>query len=224
MVATAISTPALRRPATEAELARHFEAIYADAQGDASRVPWADLQPHPALVTWLNAVAPSLVRCGARAAVVGCGLGDDAREVMRRGYDVTAFDCSRTAIEWARRLDPDNARCYAHADLFNLPPKWRHRFDLVIEVNTIQSLPPSMHAATVKAISELLSPHGHMLVIARCGDEPVSDDDGPPWALTERELLSAAADAGLRPSQPPTVFTDDERPPVQRIRAVLRRG
>ena len=28
------------------------------------------------------------------------GLGDDAEELVRRGFDVTAFDISDTAIQW----------------------------------------------------------------------------------------------------------------------------
>ena len=100
--------------------AAFFEAIYGEAAGDTTRVPWAHGQPHPALVTWLNAVAPSLIRCGSRVAVVGCGLGDDAVELTHRGYDVTAFDVSPTAIEWARRRHPEIARDLHVADLFDI--------------------------------------------------------------------------------------------------------
>ncbi|MCI0365998.1 MAG: class I SAM-dependent methyltransferase [Phycisphaerales bacterium] len=201
----------------------YFESIYVDAQGDATRIPWADERPQPALVNWLNAVAPSLVRSGSRVVAVGCGLGEDARELMRRGYDVTAFDCSKTAVDWARKLDPMNARCYTQADLFHPPPRWRHRFDLVVEINTIQSLAPEQHASAIRAMTDLMSPHGHMLVIARCSDEPVTIDDGPPWALTRQELLEAAAQAALAPTDPVAVFEDDEDPPVQRMRALLAR-
>jgi SAM-dependent methyltransferase len=201
-----------------------FEAIYIDAQGDASRVPWADQRPCPALVNWLNAVAPSLIRSGARVVCVGCGLGDDARELMRRGYDVTAFDCSRTAVDWAKRIDPINARCYQQADLFNAPLKWKRRFDLVVEINTIQSLPPEMHHATFGAIAELMSPHGRMLVICRGADEPVHVEDGPPWALTRDELLDAASHAGLAPEGELASFVDDEDPPVLRMRGLFRRA
>jgi SAM-dependent methyltransferase len=201
-----------------------FESIYADAHGDASRVPWADQHPHPALITWMNAVAPSLLRCGSRVCVVGCGLGDDAREIMSRGYDVTAFDCSKTAIEWARSLDPANARCYVQSDLFNPTPRWKHRFDLVVEVNTIHSLSPDQHAAAIKAISELVSAHGHLLVICRAADELASSEDGPPWALTEHELVDAAAEAGMTPMEGVTVFDDDETPPVRRMRALFKRA
>lgn len=203
----------------------HFESIYADAQGDASRIPWADDRPQPALVNWLNAVAPSLVRCGARVCAVGCGLGEDARELMRRGYEVTAFDCSPSAIAWARKLDPANARCYAQADLFQPPQRWRHRFDLVVEINTIQALSPDLRLGAMSAIADLISPHGHLLVICRGSDEPRSIEDGPPWALTESELLEAAALASLRPVQPVSAFMDEEEDgsSVQRMRALFNR-
>lgn len=202
----------------------YFESIYAEAHGDASRIRWADQRPHPALVTWLNAVAPSLVRCGSRVCCVGCGLGDDARELMRRGYDVTAFDCSPTAVEWAQSLDHENARCYAQADLFQLPVRWRHRFDLVVEINTIQSLSPDLHLAATSAIADLVSPKGHLLVICRGTETQASSDDGPPWPLTQHQLIEAAAMANLRPVEPVTAFMDDEDPPVLRMRGLFKRG
>ena|SRR5438477_9233197 len=204
--------------------AEFFESIYVDAHGDPSRIAWADQRANPALVTWLNAVAPSLVRCGSRVAVIGCGLGDDARELMRRGYDVTAFDCSRTAVEWAKRNDPLNAQCYFQADLFNPPARWRHRFDLVVEINNIHALAPDMHSRALGAIANLLSPNGHLLVICRGGDEPVALEDGPPWALTESELLEAATGAGLVPTEAVCAFDDEETPPVRRMRALFRRA
>jgi SAM-dependent methyltransferase len=201
-----------------------FETIYAEARGDRSAIPWDDGRPSPALVNWLNAVAPSVVRCGARVAVVGCGLGDDARELMRRGYDVTAFDCSGTAVEWARRLDPANASSYVQANLFEPPVRWRHRFDLVIEIATIQALHPELRLGAVSAIADLLSPRGHLLVICRGAEEPVDVECGPPWALTVRELEEATALAGLAPDGPISSFEDDGTPPVMRIRAIFRRA
>jgi SAM-dependent methyltransferase len=200
-----------------------FETIYADARGDSSQIPWADVRPHPALVTWLNAVAPSLVRCGARVAVVGCGLGEDAREIMRRGYDVTAFDCSETAVQWAKRLDRSCADIFHVADIFDLPGRWTHRFDLVVEINTVQALPPDRRHETVDAISTLLSPRGMLLMICRASETPVPVDDGPPWAVTEHELGDAATAAGLEPAAPVSVFLDAKTPPVRRMRALFKR-
>lgn len=199
-----------------------FESVYAEAHGDAARVRWADERSNPALVNWLNAVAPSLVRCGARACVVGCGLGDDAQELIKRGYDVTAFDCAKTAVEWARQRDPENARNYVQADLFNMPARWRHRFDLVVEIYTVQSLPPEQHAAAMKALAEVLSPHGHLLLISRVADEGNRDDERR-WPLSEAELRDLAGGAGLNIVGDVAIFEDDEDPPVLRMRALLNK-
>ena len=166
-----------------------FDAMYREAHGDASQIPWCDGRANPALVAWLNHVAPQLVRCGSRVAVVGCGLGDDARAIAARGYDVTAFDCSETAIEWARHIDPENADMYQVADLFDFPPRWRHRFDLVVEIYTFQSLPPSMWAEAMGAMSELMGPHGHLLVIARGTHESIVGlKDDPALAAHARRV------------------------------------
>jgi len=204
----------------------YFESLYAEAAGDASRLRWADQRANPALVNWLNAVAPSLVRCGARACVVGCGLGDDAQELAKRGYEVTAFDCSPTAVEWARQRDPGNARNYVVADLFNLPAKWRHRFDLVVEIYTVQSLPPPQHERAMKALSEILSPHGHMLLIARAAEDGATTPPGdePPWPLSAEELRRLCGTAGLKIREPVSIFEDDDDPPVMRLRAVIHKG
>lgn len=202
-----------------------YESIYAEARGSIDCVPWEDGRAHPALVSWLNVIAPSLIRCGSRVAVVGCGLGDDARELLKRGYDVTAFDCSQTAIQWARQIDPDNAHCYQCADLFNPDPHWRHRFDLVVEVHTLQALTPASQPIGLHAIAELMTPHGHLLVITEAATEPVPLEAGPPWPLTERQLREAAQQAGLVAEGGITSFLDDGvDPPVHRIRAMFRRA
>jgi 2-polyprenyl-3-methyl-5-hydroxy-6-metoxy-1,4-benzoquinol methylase len=202
-----------------ATTADYFESVYAEAAGDAGRVPWASEQPSPALVNWLNAVAQTLIRCGARVAIVGCGLGADAREVIRRGYEVIAFDCSDTAIDWARSLDPAHGDSYVRADLFDLPAKWVHRFDLVIEINNIQSLTAGMRNDAVASLSKLVAPHGHLLVVTR-GAQPEDVQTAPP-PLTRDQLLEATTQAGLAPEGPVCCFTDDED--VPRIRAVFRR-
>jgi SAM-dependent methyltransferase len=202
-----------------------FETIYAAAAGDAAQIPWARGRPHPALVNWLNAVAPSIVRCGARVAVVGCGLGDDARELLRRGYDVTAFDVSPSAIAWARRIDPDCEASFHEADLFAPPPRWRHRFDLVVEVHTIQALTPERRDETMRAITDLAAPRGHVLIICRASDVPSALAGGPPWPLTGEELLATAGSAGLVLDGPLASFLDEESdPPIPRIRALFRRA
>src|SRR5262245_33678429 len=69
-----------------------FERLYREAKGDASHVPWADQAANAALAAW---TASPRALAGARtAAVVGCGLGDDAEHLASKGLDVLAFDVS----------------------------------------------------------------------------------------------------------------------------------
>jgi len=205
-----------------------FDSIYAEAGGDASRIPWARLGPSPSLVNWLNAVGPTLVRCGARIAVVGCGLGEDARELMRRGYDVTAFDCSAAAVAWARSLDPQHAVCYCEADLLSPPIRWRHRFDLVVEVRTVQSLPPSRRGEVLAALADLVAGHGHLLVIGRRATGPVDETDGPPWPIDPDELVAGLEAAGMVAEHPVQCWEDEpgagEDSGVARLRGLFRRA
>lgn len=202
-----------------------FEVMYSEAESahDTSKIPWEDGEPNPALVAWLDHAAPAVVRCGARVAVVGCGLGSDARELLQRGYEVTAFDVSATAVRWAKALDPDNAQCYFRADVLAPPPRWLHRFDLVVEVYTIQSLPPETRTTMMDAIARLVGMNGSLLVVCRAADEPVRPEGGPPWALTEPELLELAAGAGLQCDSLER-FVDHEAPSKQRMRGLFHRA
>lgn len=215
MMATSTQVPAVA--------AEHFEAIYAEAGGDASRIPWVRGRANRALVNWLNVVAPSLIRCGSRVAVVACALGDDARELIQRGYDVVAFDCAESAVAWAKRLDPMNAGAYYVADVFDLPSRWRHRFDLVVEVDTLETMSRARRQAAVKCLADLLGRRGHLLVIGRAASEPMDDGDGPPYAMTEQEILEDARAAGLAVSGGVSVFEDDDEPGMKRLRVVLTR-
>jgi SAM-dependent methyltransferase len=202
----------------------YFESVYQSASGEASLVPWCEGKPSAALVNWLNAMAPSIVRCGSRVAVVGCGLADDAREFLRRGYEVTAFDASQTAVRWAKRLDPSRSNCYVCADLFKPLPRWRHRFDLVAEVNNLAWLHPEQWSDALRSIGELLTPHGHLLLINPATTTRTPIEAGPPWPIEEKQLLEAAARAGLTPAGKVSAFEDDDDPSQLRMRAMFRRA
>lgn len=185
---------------------RDFEFVYVEAKGDRTRVPWnrggTAGAPDPALVDWLDREAPSLLRAGARVLVPGCGLGDDAREISRRGYETCAFDLSATAIAWAEELDPEHAVRYSTGDLFEPPERWRHRFDLVAECCCVQSMPPAWHGAALAALANLLGPQGVLVSIGRDGERPATETDGPPWPLEAGELAGHARAAGLREVAP----------------------
>ena len=51
---------------------------------------------------------------------------------------MTAFDLSPTAIEWCRKRFPQSSVKWVVANLLESPAEWRQRFDLVVEINTLQ--------------------------------------------------------------------------------------
>jgi 2-polyprenyl-3-methyl-5-hydroxy-6-metoxy-1,4-benzoquinol methylase len=157
-----------------------FEELYASVGADLDQVPWARLGPNPALVEWLRTRA-----AGGRALVIGCGVGDDAEELARRGYEVTAFDLSETAIGWCRRRFPESTVDYRVADLFT--ERWEPSFDLVVELYTIQSLPLESRRRVVSAIAAPVAPGGSLFVrcFARADGAPVG---GRPWPVSRAEL------------------------------------
>jgi len=179
-----------------------FEEIYARAGDDLASVPWARLAPHPLLVMWLDSPDSAGVRAsrpsavGGEALVVGCGLGDDAEELARRGYAVTAFDVSPTAIARCRERFPRSPVCYQDADVLNPPGQWRGRFGLVVEINTIQSLPRADRPAAIAAIAGTVARGGLLFVRCRAGGEDEPDGPERPWPVRRSELDGFTA-AGL---------------------------
>jgi SAM-dependent methyltransferase len=166
-----------------------FEKIYAQAGDDLSEIPWATLRPMPELVSWLDRQPPAAGRApaGQTALVVACGLGDDAEEVSRRGFGVTAFDLVPAAIAHCRVRFPDSAVDYQVADVLRLPAEWSQAFDLVVEVRTLQSLPAAERGTAAASIAGAVAPGGRVFVhgLARRDDEPAGRR---PWPLSPRDL------------------------------------
>ena len=195
-----------------------FEAVYAEADGDPSNVPWADLSANPNLVSRLD--AGRIRGEGLRALKVGCGLGHDAEELARRGFMTTAFDISKTALSWRRRRHPGSLVDYRAADLFDVPDGWRSGFDLIVESYTLQVLTPSLRPEAIRRIAEFTAPGGTLLVIAR-GRNQTDPPGQMPWPLVRVEL-TAFEDAGLKKLSFEDYF-DSEEPPVRRFRAAYLR-
>ena len=194
-----------------------FEELYSGAAAE-SAIPWADLEPNPHLISWLDQ-NPTHGN-GRRALKVGCGLGDDAEALADLGFDVVAFDISPTAIDWCRRRFPDSAVSYEVADALNPPREWTGAFDLVLESYTLQVLPPDLRDEAAARIAATVAPAGTLLGIARGRDE-----DGPkgemPWPLTPDELKGYFT--GRLELLTFEDYFDDEDPPVRRLRMVLKR-
>ncbi|WP_300679241.1 phospholipase D-like domain-containing protein [Nocardioides sp.] len=192
-----------------------FEPLYRAAAEGTATVPWADLAPNPLLTSWtgLADLPPGT------AVVVGCGYGDDAEWLAAQGWHVTAFDLSPTAIEACRARFPDSTVDYRVVDL--LDSESLGRFDLVVEIYTVQVLPPlsTERASAVSALRHLTG--RDLLVIARGRDE--ADDPGSmPWPLTPTEM-TMFGQGGVR-----TVTIEDlpdpVEPAVRRLRGHFRRS
>jgi SAM-dependent methyltransferase len=192
-----------------------FERLYAEAERGEAVVPWADLAPNPHVVEWLDRerAAPG------RALDVGCGLGDTAEDLARRGFAVVAFDVAPSAVAKARARFPQSCVDYRVADLLTLPRGFEGAFDLVVECYTLQVLQAEARARAIDALRRTLRPGGTLLVVARGRDE--GEPPGQmPWPLTRAEVEGIAAPdlalAGLED------FLDAEEPPVRRLRAWFR--
>lgn len=208
-----------RRALERGEPLGWFEELYSAARDGAVTVPWAEFHPDRLFVDWLDGRAEELG--GRRAIVVGTGFGDDAAELARRGARVVAFDCAPSALERAAQRFGDLGIEWLAADLLHLPDRLRLGFDLVVEINTLQVLPPDLRPAAAAAIAGLVAPGGELFVQARLR-LPLEPEGTMPWPLLEQELDAFEAAGLVRGER--RVLLDDEEPPVRRILACLSRA
>lgn len=212
-----------------------FEAFYREAAGDNEKISWADLEPNRFFKAW--AEQSGLKGNGRRALVVGCGLGDDAFYLDDLGFEVTAFDISPTAIEWAKKLSKDRQVRFYVADLFDVPEDWKWSkeshaapsasasgnassdraggFDFVLEVYTIQPLPLEMRPRVVDAIAEFVAPGGGLVVVTM-GREDDEELNEIPWPLSRKDL-SRFEENGLRQVSFEEMQDETEETPVPRF-------
>jgi 2-polyprenyl-3-methyl-5-hydroxy-6-metoxy-1,4-benzoquinol methylase len=197
-----------------------FEGVYAASAGRAREVPWARLSPNPLFVSWAD-------RCGLngrgeRALAVGCGLGDDAEEMARRGFSVTAFDISPSAIEWCRTRFPDSRVSYCVEDLFQTPSDWRESYSFVLEASTLQSLPEALRPAALAAMADCVAPGGTLLLIAFARMPGEDAGEITPWPLLREELTPLRV-AGLEEIRFETLTVKSRSRSPKRFRVEYRK-
>jgi cytidylate kinase len=193
-----------------------FDALYASANRDSSKIPWADRRPNEHLMDWLD--RERIVGDGKSALVVGCGLGDDAHRLAGVGFHVTAFDLSPTAIEWARERFANVNPTFEVANLLHPPSKYRQAFDLVFEAYTWQALPPEIRDQAIRQVADFVAPGGNLLVVSRARDED-APPVGPPWPLARSEF-DPLMHKGLH-LESIEDFIDSEQ--IRRFRLLLKR-
>ena len=172
-----------------------FETLYSDTSESGEGVPWANMTPHPLFKKWVDDVHPD--GKGKKALVVGCGLGDDAIELEKCGFDVTAFDVSKSAIELCKKRFPNSGVDFVVADLIKGENNWHRKFDLVLEIFTIQALPPKYEMTLIQHVSDFVANSGELIVITEIRNEKRNYENGPPWLLNP-DYVSSFEKKGLQ--------------------------
>ena len=108
-----------------------------------------------------------LPRPAGRTLEIGCGEGRVARDLVARGYNVTALDSAAALVERARALDPSSRYVTAEGALVPLRDE---QFGLVVAYNALQVVDDMR--ATVRECARLLRVGGHLCF---CVAHPVTD-------------------------------------------------
>jgi SAM-dependent methyltransferase len=200
-----------------------FEQLYsAGAQGLTS-MPWDREDPNPLLVEWAERDARTTPRePGLKAVVVGSGLGVDAAYLARLGYDTVGFDFSATAVRISNQRLERPGLTFQQADLLDLPTDWRHAYDLVVEIYTVQALPHPPRGSAIDNVTELVADGGRLLVVEFVGDQPAAPADGPPWPITRAEIDRFAS--GRLHTVRVELLPDPVSPGIRRWRAEFAAG
>ncbi len=182
-----------------------FETLYSHTSESGEGVPWANMAPHPIFKKWLDGQAS--VEEGKKALVIGCGLGDDAIELEAKGYKVTAFDVSDSAIELCKKRFPNTQVTFVQADLIAGIEKWYKQYDLVLEIFTIQALPPKYEKALIKNVADLVADNGTLVMITEVQYQQRTFENGPPWLLN-KNYVESFEQVGLK-----KVFNSNDQEP-----------
>ena len=146
------------------------------------------MAPHPLFKKWID--QQSSPENEKTALVIGCGLGDDAIELEEKGYKVTAFDVSESAIDLCKKRFPTSNVDFVTADLLQGIPAWFKKFDFVLEIFTVQALPPKYEDVLIKKIADFVADNGHLVIITEVQSQQRTYEVGPPWLLNNNYIQS----------------------------------
>jgi SAM-dependent methyltransferase len=102
---------------------------------------------------------------GARVLDVPCGQGRHAHLLAEAGYDVDGLDYSDHLLEVARKRGTGKNLRYTRGDMRGLPPRWKGRFDAVINLFTSFGFfdNPADDAVVIAEFARVLRPGGVLL-------------------------------------------------------------
>ena len=163
-----------------------MDAFEWDSRYSATETMWSE-EPNEFLVDKVADLEPG------RALDLGCGEGRNALWLAERGWDVTAVDFSRVAIERGRRWAEKRGVTvdFRAADVIDFEPE-PGAYDLVIVVYL--QLPHAEVRTVLDHASKALAPGGSILVVAHDLDNLERGHGGPPTAdvLYTADLVTGA--------------------------------
>ena len=134
---------------------------------------WSELDHKPFDRTWLDRFA-ALTNGVGRVCDMGCGPGQVAAYLRRRGADVLGADFSDEMLRHARRLNPDiEFQCQDMLDL-SLPPE---SLGGIAAFYAIVHFTLDQVEVAFREFRRVLVPGGYLLVAFHIGDEPIHADE-----------------------------------------------
>lgn len=161
--------------------------------------------PAPAGIPWdVKQAQPRLMELEALGAIsgevldAGCGLGDNAIYLARRGHSVTGFDSSPTAIEQARvRAAAADVRVrFDVADATELR-SYQGRFDTVVDSALYHCLDFDGRRAYATALHRSTKPRARWFLYCFSGAN-INGVTAPMEAVGEAEIRETFASTGWR--------------------------
>lgn len=162
------------------------------------RPRWDNEEIHDVLARWI-ADAPGR---GARAIDLGCGTGPYTRLLAKAGYEALGVDLSISALARARWRARGSSARFLFADVADLRPSEVGRFELLLDVGCLHSLPADSRAAYLAGVANVARPSAEWLLLAVepgiVDDIPGVDPEEPArWPEWERVEI-VRTDAGPR--------------------------
>ncbi len=187
---------------SESETFSHDRESYESLYRGESAFPGA---PAPDAIPWdIRQAQPRLMELEALGAIsgqvldAGCGLGDNAIYLARRGYRVTGFDSSPTAIERARTRASD-AGVEVRFEVADATESigFDGRFDTVVDSALYHCLNDDDRQAYAAAMHRATAPGARWFIYCFSGDN-VNGVAAPMEAVPEAGIRDTLTNAGWR--------------------------
>jgi SAM-dependent methyltransferase len=162
------------------------------------RPPWDIGAPQPEIVRLAEAGVIS-----GEIIDVGCGTGENALYLARRGLTVVGIDGAPTAIELARaKAEPGVSATFVVGDALALD-RLERTFDVAIDCGLFHTFSDLQRGRFVTSLRQVVRPSGRYVML--CFSERQPGDAGP-RRVTQAEIRATFADGWVVDSVEPARF------------------